>query len=151
MGERSDRFLELSGLLTGFGRVQLAGTGMTETYLQALDAVLPAGVIDELLAAFQRLPAGPGREAAAASQILGDPKLGPVARNVIVLWYCGTWTALPDAWRAAYGASPQDTTHVVSGEAYQAGLQWTAAGAHPPGASPQGFGAWALAPGEIRR
>jgi hypothetical protein len=151
MGERSDRFLELSGLLTGFGRVDLLGTGMTDAYLHTLDDVLPAGVIDALLAAYEGLPAGSEREPAVASQILGDPKLGPVARNLILLWYCGTWTALPDAWRAAYGNPPTTLTGVVSGDAYQAGLQWVVAGAHPPGASPQGFGAWALAPGEIRR
>lgn len=146
MGERSERFLELSGLLTGFGRVQLLGTGMTDGYLRAQEAVLPAGMLDELLAAYERLPAGADREAAVASEILGDPKLGPVARNLILLWYCGTWTALPDAWRAAYGISPLDTNRVVSAEAYQAGLQWVVAGAHPAGARQQGYGAWAVAP-----
>ena len=41
------------------------------------------------------------RDAAVASEILDDPKLGPVARNLIMLWYCGTWTALPEDWRQA--------------------------------------------------
>jgi hypothetical protein len=133
---RSELFLGVSARLTGFGRVTLLGTGMTDAYLQALDAVLPAGTLDELLAA------GDG-----VSDQLEDPKLGPVARNLILLWYCGTWTALPDEWRAAYGTSPLDTNRVESPEAYQAGLQWVVAGAHPAGARQQGFGAWAVAPG----
>ncbi len=144
-GGRGRRFLELSVLLTGFGRVQLTGTGMAGAYLRALDEVLPAGVLDELLAALGRVPAGADDEAAAAA-ILADPKLGPVARNIIIMWYCGTWTQLPQEWRTAYGTSPLDSTRVISAEAYQSGLQWVAAGAHPAGARPQGFGAWSLPP-----
>jgi hypothetical protein len=146
--ERPDQFVEMSALLTGFGRVQLHGTGMADSYLRAIDAVLPEGVLDELLDAFGRLPEGAGLEAAVRSEILGDPKLGPVARNVILMWYCGAWMALPDTWRSAYGVSPLDTDHVVSAEAYQAGLQWDAAGAHPAGARQQGYGAWAVAAGK---
>jgi len=158
---RTDGFLELSGYLTGFGRVQLIGTGLTATYLRTLDAILPGGVLADLLDAFRRLPAGADqdgadqdgadrdgadRDGAVGSTILADPRLGPVARNIILLWYRGTWAALPAEWRAAYGASPLDTDHVVSAEAYQGGLQWVAAGAHPAGARQQGFGAWAVAP-----
>lgn len=146
MGERSERFLQLSALVTGFGRVQLLGTGMADGYLRTLEETLPGDTLDELLAAYDGLPAGADRESAVASKILADPKLGPVARNVILLWYCGTWTALPDQWRAAYGSSPLDTNRVVSGDAYQAGLQWVVAGAHPAAAQQQGYGAWALAP-----
>jgi hypothetical protein len=83
---------------------------------------------------------------ATGAVILDDPKLGPVARNIILLWYCGTWTALSEAWRAAYGASPLDTSRVVSAEAYQGSLQWAAAAAHPAGARQQGYGAWSVAP-----
>jgi hypothetical protein len=138
VGGRFERFLEVSSRLTGFGRVALLGTGMTDEYLQALDAVLPAGMLDELLDAGER---DDGVQA-----LLEDARLGPVARNLILLWYCGTWTALPDDWRAAYGTSPLDTTRVQSAEAYLAGLQWVVAGAHPAGARQQGFGAWAVAP-----
>ncbi len=165
---RAGQFADLSALLTGFGRIELLGTGMVSSYLRAVDAALPEGVLDELLDAFGRLPAGAGagretretretreaceaREAAASRAILDDPKLGPVARNLIVVWYCGTWTALPDAWRAAYGTSPLDTDRVLSPEAYQAGLQWVAAGAHPAGALQQGYGAWSAPPEGARR
>ena len=81
--------------------------------------------------------------------ILDDPDLGPVARAIAVLWYCGTWTGLPDAWHARNGAAPGDTTGVVSAAAYQAGLQWTVVGAHPAGARQQGFGAWSTEPADL--
>jgi hypothetical protein len=146
MSDRSDLFLDLSALLTGFSRVQLLGTGVADEYLQALEATLPEDVLDTLLVSYERLPAGDQREGALASEILGDSKLGPVARNLILLWYCGSWTALPKDWRETYGASPLDTDRVISAASYVAGLQWAAAGAHPIGARQQGFGAWALAP-----
>jgi hypothetical protein len=172
-GERTEKFLAMSVVLTGYGRVQLVGTGLTAAYLRTIDAALPAGVLDDLLAAFERLstdvqsadppgvgangvPGVPGEhrvpqgddrlEADVASAILDDRRLGPVARNIILLWYCGTWTALSDAWHAAYGASPLDATRVVSAQAYQSGLQWVAAGAHPAGGRAQGFGAWSMPP-----
>lgn len=134
MDSRSDRFIVLSARLTGFGRVTLLGTGMTAEYLAALDAVVGAPLVDEMLASED------------AGALLQDPRLGPVARNLILLWYCGTWTALPEDWRAAHGTSPLDVTRVESAESYQAGLQWVVAGAHPAGARQQGFGAWAVAP-----
>jgi hypothetical protein len=155
--ERTDRFTGLSSFLTGYGRVELLGTGLAGLYLKTLDTVLPAEVVDELLDAFAALPADRDHAAGSAAgraggeTILDDPKLGPVARNVILLWYCGTWAALPDAWRAAYGASPFDTSRVISAEAYQGALQWAAAGAHPAGARQQGYGAWSLPPEEVRR
>lgn len=149
--ERSELFLGLSALLTGFDRVQLLGTGMIDEYSRALEAVLPAGVLDELLTAYERLPAGADREGALAAEILGDPKLGPVARNVIILWYLGAWAGMPDDWRAAYGTSPLDDHHLISAAAYQAGLQWLVAGGHPAGSAAQGFGSWAAAPeGSLR-
>lgn len=139
------RFIGLSALLTGFKEVQLTGTEVAEDYLATLRAILPADILADLLAAYARLPAE-GRERAAASTILGDPKLGPVAKNLILLWYTGVWNQLPDIWRRANGASEKDVTHLVSGAAYRSGLQWVAAGAHPPGAAHQGFGSWSLEP-----
>jgi hypothetical protein len=146
--KRLDLFLRLSELLTGFGGIDLLGTGLAGRYLRVVDDILPPGAGDELLAAFARLPAGLDREAAVQTTILAHRKLGPVARNVILMWYRGTWTRLPEEWRSAYGTSPSDTDHVVSAEAYRSGLQWVAAGAHPAGALQQGYGAWSSAPAE---
>jgi len=145
MNARMEKFLGLSAVLTGFGRVELFGTAMATTYLQTLDTALPKGVVDELLAAYDPGVAQDAIEAA-VNRMLEDPKLGPVARNLMVLWYCGSWTCLPDGWCAAYGPSRLDVSRVLSADAYQAGLQWIVAGAHPAGARQQGFGAWAMAP-----
>lgn len=146
MSERLESFIALSAFLTGFDEARLWGTSLVEEHLNVLDDVLTARVVDELLGAFQRLPAGDQHAKAVEAIVLGDPKLGPIARNLIVLWYCGTWTQMPMEWRIAYGASPLDTTRTTSGAAYRGGLQWVAAGGHPPGASHQGFGSWALEP-----
>lgn len=62
----------------------------------------------------------------------GDPA-SPAAQSLILLWYCGIWEG-----------------RVVSGEAYLAGLQWVAAGAHPVGARAQGYGAWAVPPDPVQ-
>jgi hypothetical protein len=146
MSDRSDVFLDLSALMTGFSRVQLLGTGVADEYLKTLEETLPRDVLDALFDRYERLPAGDQREAAVASEILADSKLGPVARNLILLWYRGSWTPLPEDWRQAYGTSELDTERVISAASYVAGLQWAAAGAHPVGARQQGFGAWALPP-----
>jgi hypothetical protein len=143
---REDVFISLSAELTGYSPVQLIGTGMCDQYLAELGRVLPAGMVDGFLSAHARPSADGGWP---VLEVLRDATWGPVARSVMILWYCGSWTALPDAWHAIHGASPADTDHVVSAEAYQAGLQWVAVGAHPAGARQQGFGAWAQAPAEI--
>lgn len=145
MSEQLESFVALSALLTGFSKVQLRGSGVAEQHLGVLNEVLATDVVTDLLGAFDRLPED-GRESAMAATILGDARLGPVARNVILLWYSGVWTQLPAAWREAFGASPLDTTRATSGDAYRSGLQWVVAGAHAPGANHQGFGSWALEP-----
>lgn len=135
--------VELSAALTGFSPVTLRGTGMTEAYLRQIESIVPPRLLDRLFSEFEN-SARPGLPA-----ILEDPDLGPVARAIAVLWYCGAWTELPDAWRARNGAAPGDTSGVVSSAAYQAGLQWTVVGAHPAGARQQGFAAWSVAPSEL--
>ena len=151
MERRSKLFLDLSALLTGFDPVELHGTGMVDEYTRALEAVLPAGVLDELLSTYERLLATDHTQAALTSELLDDTKLGPAARNVILLWYLGAWAGMPDDWRAAYGATSLDHHHVISAAAYQSGLQWVAAGAHPAGSAAPGFGSWAAPPRQEAR
>ena len=146
MDERLDGFLKLSAALTGFDRFQLVSTGVGPDYLNTLDSIVPRAIVGRLLEAFGKLPGGDTRGAALSEQVLDDAVLGPVARNVIVLWYSGTWTPLPEAWCETNGRSPRDLGHVVSSAAYLAGLQWAAAGAHPPGGLPPGFASWAEPP-----
>lgn len=146
MNERLDEFLKLSVALTGFDRFQLIGTGVGPEYLSTLDSIVPRAIVDRLLEASGKLPGGAAQGGALSERILDDSVLGPVARNVIVLWYSGTWTPLPEQWCATNGRSPRDRGHVVSPAAYLAGLQWAAAEAHPPGGLPPGFASWAEPP-----
>src|SRR5215210_5183053 len=144
MTSRPQSFVELSAALTGLPPVTLHGTGMAHAYLHKIESIVPATLLERLFRTFSD-----GRENSAEGDltaILGDADLGPVARAITVLWYCGAWTELPDGWRARNGLAPGDTTGVVSGAAYQAGLQWTVVGAHPAGARQQGFGAWSTEP-----
>ncbi|HET9872491.1 MAG TPA: hypothetical protein VFP89_07845 [Propionibacteriaceae bacterium] len=120
---------------------------MTHAYLETVESIVPQRLLDRLFDTFRATPNDPGGRDVAA--ILDDSDLGPVARSVAVLWYCGTWTQLPSEWRARNGASASDITGVVSSAAYQTGLQWTVIGAHPAGARQQGFGAWATAPADL--
>jgi hypothetical protein len=144
---RLDRFLAFSSAATAFTVFDLYGTGMAADYLAVVDRVVGAAVTDQLLDAHDRVTAAAGSTPVSTDdlirrEILSDPTLGPVARNIVKMWYVGTWYALPAAWTEANGARPADTTFTVSATAYVEGLLWPAIGANPPGAKPPGFGTW---------
>ena len=78
--------------------------------------------------------------------IFGDSRLGPIARNVIKLWYVGIWYELPREWSDAYGQRERDTKFTVSPTAYTEGLLWPAMDANPPGAKAPGYASWTRPP-----
>jgi hypothetical protein len=143
---RLKAFLDFSSELTAFTIFDLSGTGMAEDYMKAADDITGAGTLDAILEAHGQLakmglsPAD--RKALISREILGDTRLGPVARNIIKLWYTGTWNRLPPAWIERYGPAPRDHTFVISSAAYVEGLLWKAIGAHPAGAKGPGYGSW---------
>lgn len=144
-----DAFVETSSRLTGFSSLELFGTGVVDLYLRTLEEIIPERLLSPLLTRTCALPKE-GLEQALQAQILSCPDLGPVAKNLTMLWYTGSWTALPDDWHTRNGRSALDTTHVISTASYQAGLQWKVMGAHAPGSNPLGYGSWALPPeGEV--
>jgi len=149
---RLQTFLDFSAEATAFSVYDLVGTGMAEDYLATLDDIVGAGVTDALLAAYAQIAAANGaaspadRKAAMSRTLLGDAKLGPLARTLIKLWYTGTWNRLPHSWSEHYGPAPKDRTFVVSPSAYIEGLLWKAIGAHPAGAKAPGYGSWATPP-----
>jgi hypothetical protein len=144
--KRLEEFLDLSVILTGFDRLQLNGTGVAPEYLDTLDRILSGSVTDRLLEAFSAIRHEEHQDAALSERLLDDAVLGPVARNIIVLWYTGTWTPLPEEWWEPDPRSSGDVGHTVSSAAYLAGLQWAVASAHPPGGLPPGFASWASPP-----
>jgi hypothetical protein len=144
-----DDFLKLSAVLTGYDRADLHGTGMVWPYYDELVSIVGEAIVGELLGAAVsslREAGGDAREEAVQRKILDDSKLGPLARNLIKMWYLGNWYQLPRVWREAHGAHARDTDHVVSAAAYQEGLVWRAIGSHPPGAKQPGFGTWSQPP-----
>jgi hypothetical protein len=144
-------FLALSSALTGFSDFRLQATGQASAYLETAILAAGEGTVAELLTTYRGVRDQGGEDEAALDRglrrdILSDPKLGPLARNLIKLWYVGTWYQLPADWREAYGAGESDRTFVVSPQAYTEGLLWPAVGANPSGAKPFGYGMWATPP-----
>ena len=149
--DRLADFLALSASLTGYSVFRLRGTGQAERYLGAVVDIVGEGTVDELLAAYRGVATEAADDEAALASgmrraIMSDDKLGPLARNVVKLWYLGSWQELPAHWREAYGSSEKDRPFVVSPESYTEGLLWPSVGANPPGAKPFGYGMWATTP-----
>jgi hypothetical protein len=149
--QRLSGFLELSSTLTGFSVFELQGTGQAEPYLSTVTDIAGAAILDELLEAYGRVQAAANEGAADLDgqlrrEILADEKLGPIARNIIKMWFVGIWYELPSAWREAFGVREEDVMHMVSPGAYTEGLLWPTIGANPNGAKAPGYASWALPP-----
>jgi hypothetical protein len=151
MTTRLENFLAFSADVTAFSRFELQGTGQAQEYLDTVMHIVGATIVDRLLdlhASTVAAAAGDGaaRDDLLRRDVLGDPQLGPVARNIVKMWFLGIWYQLPREWTEAFGARPNDVTFVVSGAAYTEGLLWPAIGANPPGAKGPGYGSWASLP-----
>ncbi|GAA2740200.1 hypothetical protein [Kitasatospora cinereorecta] len=142
-------FTELSVALTGFDRAELAGTGLIETYYTTLLRIIGEREAGHLfLAAAEALAADRRNHDGEAlrRQVVENPRYAPVIVSLIKLWYLGSWYPLSGGYRDINGSTAEDVEHVVSPQAYREGLVWIAAGAHPMGAKPPGFGSWAEPP-----
>ncbi|MFF7353925.1 MULTISPECIES: hypothetical protein [Streptomyces] len=161
-----EEFLSLSVDLTAFEETVLLGTGLARDYLAKVQAACGDEVVTALLDAhraaradaavdaggrdralpYRTLPDRALLDRALRHRIFSDDRLGPVARNVIKLWYAGMWYALPPEWTDRYGAHAAGETSTVTAASYQEGLLWRAIGANPPGAKAPGYGSWAQPP-----
>src|SRR5262245_37959258 len=140
-------FVGLSKELTGFSEAELSATGMTKAYFDELGLVLGFPIRSAFL--------NKGMEPDA---MLASESFGPLARNVIRMWYLGQWKKLPPEWEEAWKSEfkveelqgfnefGRNSDRVVSAEAYKQGLAWAAIGVNPPGAKQPGFGSWAERP-----
>lgn len=142
-------FLTLSVALTGFSKHELLGTGQANLYLAtACDMAGPDCIVD-MLGAFSACDIAEDKAAMDRHLrlcILSHPRYGPLTRNLIKLWYVGTWHCLPRDWHETFGGNPADHDHIPSPTSYTEGLLWPAIGANPPGAKPFGYGMWANPP-----
>lgn len=141
--ENLERFVALSSLLTGYSRAELWGTGMVRPYWSLLERLASDVLLGRLLSQGEQALRSP---ALVSKRLLPDPDTGPLARNLIALWYLGLWNQLPLDWRDRHGAHAQDVTHYPSPEAYTQGLVWQTMHAHPQGAHQGGYGSWSLPP-----
>lgn len=143
-----DNFVGLSAILTGFAAADLnpplSPAPVAVEYLQTLQSKVDAPTVARLLSTYQQIAAqSPPAEqpAQVQSQILEDPVLGPVARNVIRMWYLSIW------YTGYTGpVSGFSDGFVVSANAYTKGLAWDAMQAHPMGYSEMHYGYWADPP-----
>ena len=146
-----DTFLEFSSVLTGFNRLTLEGTGQVDVYAAQLLAVVGSETCSSFLNAARSALSHDDEQArdhAILVSVWASPVFGPLLTNLVTMWYVGEWLALPSDWYTIQNRTPNssDTHVVVSAESYREGLVWRAAGAHPPGAKPTGFGGWGLKP-----
>jgi hypothetical protein len=145
------RFLAFSVEVTAFSTFDLRGTGQAESYLWSVVDVVGEGLLGEFLDAYGRAGDEAGEDPAARARLLyrdifSSEKLGPIARNIIKMWYVGVWYELPPEWTESFGALENDVTFFISPAAYTEGLLWRAIGANPPGAKAPGYGSWAAPP-----
>ena len=130
-------FVSLSSALTGVSAAQLKPQidpiGIADQYFATLTGNVSATTLADLGAAFQAI-ADPVQ---AATKVLADPVLGPVARSIMKLWLMGAW----------YNpANPAQAVNVVSAQAYKESLVWKVMQSHPMGYSMFTFGYWSKTP-----
>jgi hypothetical protein len=147
---RLERFLAFSSEVTAYSVFELRGTGMAEAYLATVEEVVGPQVLNALLdrydAAVLAADGGGTLPDLLRRELFSDPLLGPVARNLVKMWFVGIWYELPRAWTDAYGARQGNVMFSVSAAAYTEGLLWPSIGANPPGAKAPGYGSWAQPP-----
>ena len=151
--EFMEYFLDFSAAVTGFSRFDLQGTGQVSLYFTTIRGIIGGDIFGELLQTFHDLDVKAKSENDESIltdglnfEILVSGKLGPIARNIIKLWYVATWYQLPVAWREKFGARQNDTTFIVSPHAYPEGLLWPTIGVNPPAAKAPGYGTWSEPP-----
>ena len=144
-----DRFLKFSTEMTAFTAFDLEGTGVAEAYFNTVSNLLGAARLGQLLDIYQSIGVTqqPLRDERLRQKIFGDELFGPIARNIIKLWYLGIWEPMPQAWIAGYGQLDNNNIgFTVSARAYTEGLLWPAVGANPPGAKAPGYASWVSKP-----
>lgn len=143
-----EQFVAFSAEVTGFTPFELYGTGLTDDYLAAVSKVVGEHSLGELLDAYAKIMGDQDelRTSRMRREVFGHEKLGPLARNIIKLWYIGIWEPLPQSWIEKYGPLDINTGFMVNESAYNEGLLWVAIGANPPGAKAPGYGSWASPP-----
>lgn len=142
-------FLSLSAALTGFEVLDLEGTDLAETYISKINLEIGKTHFEAFLNTWNKIyDYETDIENKIRAKLWTNELFGPIARNIIKMWYVGNWEAMPADWMAKFENQEMEKSkkHVVSEQAYREGLIWESIGTHPPGAKPPGFGSWSLPP-----
>jgi hypothetical protein len=153
MNPQRQAFLVLCSDLTGYSCFELESTGLVDSYLELVTAILGSRgrEFNALVESIAQITDEAQREAKIQAALVPPSPHWPVVSGLMSLWYLGLWTQLPDSWYQESGLplpGPKDPgrTHVPSSLAYIEQLSYRTAHAHPPGAKPPGFGSWSAAP-----
>jgi len=145
-----ETFRKMSATLTGFSEADIQGTGLTDAYAEAIQHNLTEALYVELLTLFTTIEAETKTPEALNQQlrhqVFASPKFGPMARNIMMLWYTGTWSSMPTDWVTTYGPIGSNQSCIISSQSYLNGLVWDAVGAHPMGGKQEGFASWSFDP-----
>ncbi|MCY7296928.1 hypothetical protein [Alteromonas sp. a30] len=150
-------FYQLSAILTGYDEARLQGSGVGETYYEVLTTLIPSHILTQLQDTFCTIEALPKKalDSELRKQILANAMLGPVARNILKMWYTSIWYPMPTAWSKIYAVPNQseqkyqDVEFIISDDAYIQGLAWEAVHSHPMGAKQPGYATWSFTPHDI--
>jgi hypothetical protein len=127
-----ERFMELSGILTGCELDVEQG----RTHLDRLLSTPLVPSIAEVLKRFEQLPKRSATEV--ERKMVGDAAIRATLCQIVLLWYTSALReSQADAPLALRYGSEQD---------YFGGLVWRILGAHPPGLSGGYFGHWRYRP-----
>jgi hypothetical protein len=127
-------FVRLSEALSGWTGLNQR---LAQSYLDRVRGINGLGQhLDDLISVFKKiLAAGADINSEIQKQIMADATLGPLARQVIFLWYT---SALPSVDGKVW--------QFGSAEEYFAALLWPTVRAHVPGLSGGYFGHWKYLP-----
>lgn len=152
-------FYRISAVITGYSEAELHGTGVGEAYYATLYRWIRQDVLTRFFALCDRILNLPQTQwdEALRQQVFASQEFGPIARNLIKLWYLSNWYPLEPEWNQRFGvpayrapvvgeAEPPLQSYVVSNNAYIQGLAWRALGSHAMGAQQPGYASWAEEP-----
>jgi hypothetical protein len=130
-------FIAMSSTLTGMRDLE---RGVAEQYLVRISKDKEGGKLDELLKVFREIQAAGGdADEAIRQRIMNDAALGPLAQQIIVLWYTSALHSQDEKGKHLFDF-PDDPNQ------YFSGLVWAAIRAHPLGLSGGYFGHWKYPP-----
>jgi hypothetical protein len=130
-------FIALSCALTGTRELD---RGVAAQYLERISNDKEGGKLGALLRVFGEIQAAGGDvDEAIRRRIMNDAEIGPLAQQIIVLWYTSALHS-QDAKGNHLFDFPEDPNQ------YFSGLVWAAIRAHPLGLSGGYFGHWKYPP-----